>query len=137
MAIKTQGTQFKRGNGASPEVFSVVGEVAGFDGPGGESSEIKTTHLLSAAQEYLIGLPDEGDLSFDCNLAPADAAQVGCRQDRVSQVARNFKIIFTDVSSTTMSFTAFVKGFRVTGQTDDAVRVKVSLRITGAVTWTP
>lgn len=136
-AIHSQGVVLQRGNGAGPEVFSDVAEIVDFDGPSGESSEIDVTHLNSTAREYLLGLRDEGEISFTANLVPQDVQQKGLRADRDNKVLRNFKIILTDVADTTLSFAAFVKSFGISGSTDDKVVANFTLRVSGAVTWAP
>src|SRR5262245_39946906 len=134
-AFNAQGTVLKRGNGASPEVFTAIGEVRDFNGPGGSAKEIDTTHLTSSAKEWLMGLQDEGELSINCKAVFSDAQQQGLRTDRANRTLRNFKLVFADVSATTASFAAYVKTFTVSGAVDDRVNLAVTLRISGAIVW--
>ncbi len=134
-AIYTQGTVVKRGNGGSPEVFTAIGEVVDFQGPGGKASIIDATHLGSTAREKLAGLPDEGQFSMTLNFVPGDTQQQALRADRASRVLRNFQVIFTDVGAETASFSAYVLGYSVSGKVDDKVVLKVDLEISGPVTW--
>jgi len=134
-AIETQGTELKRGDGATPEVFTSVGEVTTFSGPGGSASVIDVTHLLSTAKEKRMGLPDEGQFTFEVNLVPSDVAQTGLRSDRAARTLRNFELVLTDVSTTTLSFAAYVTGFALSGSVDNVTKASITLEITGAVTW--
>jgi len=135
-AIATQGTQIQRGDGATPtEAFSKIAEIVSFTGPGGQATVIDVTSLDSAAKEKRMGLPDEGQFTFECRLVPGDAAQTGLRADRDAQAERNFKIILPDTAATTLSFAAYVLAFSITGGVDDVVNASVTLEITGAVTW--
>lgn len=134
-AIETQGVQIQRGNGAASEIFTTIAEITDFDGPGGSASEIDTTSLDSTAREFLMGLKDEGQFTFNCNLVPSDTAQTGLRTDRDNRTLRNFKVILTDASSTTLTFSAYVMGFSISGAVDDKIGASVTLRISGAVTW--
>jgi hypothetical protein len=132
-AILVQGTLIQRGNGATPEVFTTIGEIIDFDGPGGESTEIPTTHVLSAAQEFRIGLRDEGTFNLTVNFLPGDAGQLGLQADRASAVIRNFRVTYTDAGAAKDSFSAYVKGFRKKGSRDGVVSATVTLRISGVV----
>lgn len=134
-AIESQGVQIQRGNGATPEVFSTIAEITDFDGPGGSASEIDTTSLDSTAREFLMGLKDEGQFTFNSNLVPSDTAQSGLRSDRDNRTLRNFKVILTDASATTLTFSAYVMGFSISGGVDSKIGASITLRISGAVTW--
>jgi hypothetical protein len=134
-AITTQGVLFQRGNGATPEVFTTIGEVVSFNGPDGSASEIDVTSLTSSAKEFRLGLYDEGQISFECNLLPVDTAQIGLRADRAAGTQRNFQIVLTDTGTTTLSFAAFVKQFAISGGVDAVMKASVTLRVTGTVTW--
>lgn len=134
-AIKSQGVCIDRGDGGSPETFTTIGEVVTFQGPGGEAAEIDVTNLKSSAKEFIMGLPDEGDVSLSLNLDPQDAQQTALRADRAAQTLRNFRITLTDSGATTVSFAAYVKGFSISGGIDDKVTADVALRVSGALTW--
>lgn len=133
-AINAQGVQVLRGNGATPETFQVIGEIMQFDGPGGSASVIDVSTLQSAAKEKRIGLADEGQFTFEMNLDPSDVQQNALRADRAGRVLRNFRIILTDTSATTLIFSAFVLEFKIAGAVDQVVKASVSLEISGPVT---
>lgn len=133
-ATPTQGIVFKRGDGGGPETFNIVPEVFDVQGPDGEASEIDVTDFASAAREFLMGLPDEGRLTVQMYRDPTSAEQNGLVTDRRDKVQRNFQFILPDAGNLTLSFAAFVLGFSYGSAPDDAVKVSVTLRITGAVT---
>lgn len=135
-AIQSQGIVLARGDGGTPtEVFTKIAEVVSMKGPGGNAKVIDVTSLDSAAVEKLMGLPDEGQITFGCNLIPADAMQVGLRADRAARTKRNFKITLTDALPTHLTFAAYVSGFSINAQSNDHVTADVTLEITGPVTW--
>ena len=137
-ATSTTGVTIARGDGGTPtEVFTTIGEVIHFQGPGGNAKIIDVTSLDSTTIEKLAGLPDEGQLTLECNLVPADVAQKGLRTDRAARTKRNFKITLTDAAPTVLTFSAYVLNFSVTGQSNDKLTVSVTLEISGPVTWTP
>jgi hypothetical protein len=116
-----------------------VGEVKNFTGPGGQSADIDVTSLQSTAKEYRRGLQDEGEITFECNLDPANVGQIFCRVARAEIGSpfglRKFEVELQDEVKTTFSFDAFVKGFSLSGAVDDVVSASLALRITGPVTW--
>lgn len=134
-AIATQGTLLKRGDGGGPEVFTAIGEVADISGPGGTANIIDATHLASTFREKVMGLPDEGQITFTLNYVPGDAQQQGLKTDRANRTLRNFQLVLTDAGNETGSFAAYVIGFNLNIQAEDIVRASVTLEITGAVTW--
>ena len=116
-----------------------IGEIQNFTGPGGQSADIDVTTLRSTAKEYRRGLQDEGEITFECNLDPADVGQLFCRNARAETASpfgqREFEVVLQDADQTQFSFSAFVKGFSIAGSVDDVVTASLALRITGAVTW--
>lgn len=133
-AMRTPGIEFKRGDGGSPETFTLVGEVYDVKGPGGQSKEIDASHFQSTAVEVLLGLPDEGEVTLQMNLVPADTQQKGLWNDRKNQTLRNFRIVLTDAALTTLAFSAYVKGFSIGMPKDDKISAEVTLRVSGPVT---
>jgi hypothetical protein len=113
-----------------------IGEIKSFNGPGGQASEIDVTTLESTAKEFLMGLQDEGEISMDVNYDPADVGQKFCREARASQTRNSYRITFPNDAATTLDFLAFCKGFSLSGGVDDVVKGSISLRVTGAVTFT-
>lgn len=132
-AIAVQGTLVQRGNGATPEVFTTIGEVTGIPGLGGAAPNFtEVTHLLSTRKEYRRGLPDEGEITLPMNLIPTDPAQIGLWADLDSGDVRNFKITFKDGS--TVQFGAIVSQLPIAGERDGVLTVDAVLRITGVIT---
>ncbi len=132
-AIPTQGIVIARGDGGSPEVFTLIAEISDFDGPGGERPDIDISSLDSTAREFLPGLKDGGDFTFTANMLPVDAQHVGLRDVDLAETttARNFRITLTDTGATTISFAAFVKQYRPSGGVDDKLIANVTMRVTG------
>lgn len=135
-SLETQGVTIARGDGGTPtEIFSAIGEVISFQGPGGSASVIDVTNLSSLAKEKRMGLGDEGQFTFELNLDTADAEQTGLRADRTARVLRNFELTLTDSPATVLSFSAYVLSFSIQGGVDDKVGASVTLEISGVVTW--
>lgn len=133
--IKTQGTVLNIGDGASPEVFTKVGNVTGATGIGsGSASEIEATDFDSTAIEVLMGLKDEGTVAISLNFKPTDAGQVLVEAARDSQTLTNYQIDVPTSPVWRFSFAAYALTFDKGAEPNDAWRATANLRISGAVT---
>lgn len=123
---------------AATDTFDPIGELTGFDGPGGETTVIDATHSQSSAREKLIGLPDEGQFSCTVNLHVGDAGQDAARAARASRTLKNVRLTLDDytASGTEIDFKAYVTGFSISGQADGKIEANITFEITGAATYT-
>jgi hypothetical protein len=143
MAFPVQGTEifWSTSTAASTSTACQVGEITNFTGPGGSAPEIDVTNINSVAKEFLIGLMDYGEVSFGINLNLSDTAQVAMRADCVAATKPKRKCVIkfndstADASRTKAIFDAYGKTFSITGNTDDAVRATLAIRVTGGVTF--
>jgi hypothetical protein len=137
-AKSTRGIKLQRGDGAGSETFTTIAEVTNIKGPTEKAPQLDATSFDSVAMEYIAGLPDNGELTFDCNFIGNDAQQQGLRTDLRAGTARHFKLVLNDdaVTPTTISFTAIVTGApEISGSVNAVVKGSCSLRITGQATW--
>ena len=133
--VQTQGCEIAKGNGASPEVFTALGEVIDISLDSGGAAEIDVTNLSSSAKEFNLGLPDYGTVSISCNYDPDDAQQTALKTDYDAQSSGNYQIQMSDSPETVFSFTAYVRTWNAPRVSpDDVVKLDAVLRITGAVT---
>ncbi len=132
-ALETQGVEWKRGDGGSPEVFTAVKELIDFNGPDGSANEIDITNLASVAREFLMGVPDEGNYTFELNYDPTDGQQTGLQDDRANRTKRNFELLLSDTPPTKFAFAGFVKEFSTRGGVDEKISASTVIKISGAV----
>ncbi len=138
-ATTSQGVKLQRGDGGSPtEVFATIAEIHQFTGPQQSTKQIQVTSLDSAAQEYIAGLRDGGQVSFDMNYVPSDVPQQGLITDLASGHVSNYKLILTDgtTTPTSIAFKAIVISHQIKGQVDDRIMASVALKISGTPTFT-
>lgn len=135
-AQEAQGVVIARGDGASPEVFTTIPGVTGFNGPGGQAAVIDITTLQSTAKEKLVGLRDEGQISLDTLFDYSETQHAGLVTDRDNRTLRNFRITLTDSPATVIDFAGYVLGLPISGSVDEAVQGTVTIEISGALTWT-
>jgi len=122
--------------GTATQLVFVEGcEIKTFSGFDGQAAEVDITTLCSEAREYLIGLQDFGNLSFDVNYVPNDPFQMECMDAKGKGARRTFTLTLPpgqDGKQFVWIFDAFVRQFTIAGGVDQAVTGSVSLRITGA-----
>jgi len=128
--IESQGTIFEI-ESSTPGVYTEVGELQTWDGPGGGSAKvIDVTNLRSSRKEKRMGLPDEGQLTIAFNTFFDDAGQTRMYAARNSRALTNFRITYTDL--TVDSFAGFVLMFKSGGGIDDVVKGSATIEISGA-----
>jgi hypothetical protein len=131
-ALPSQGVEVKVGSG-SPITFTAIKEINSFSGPGGAGQVIDVTDLSSDAIEKIMGLHDEGQLSFDINFIPSDEQHVLLRTLRSTKAKGVFQISFTDTPATVWEFTVFVTGFSVSGGVNAPIKASVTIEISGEI----
>lgn len=150
--LKTQGTElFVLDDTDTGNEVRKIGQITGFSGVGsGATSEIETTNMDSLAKEFVVGLKDNGTISFNLDWDPQDESHttlntlVGGANKRFiiggsesaadpSFAASTFTI---PTDRTTLDFQAGVTQFQLDAGTDDVWRGSASLRVSGAITIT-
>lgn len=140
MGISAFGTLLKIGDGGSPtESFTTIAEVTSIGGPALSLDPIETTHHASTGgwREFIGGLLDGGEVSFDINYDPVGAthdASTGLIADMVARTVRNFQLVFPDTGNTTWSFAALVTSFEPSEPVDDKLAASVTLKVSGQPT---
>lgn len=138
-AKSTKGIRLQRGDGGGSETFTTIGEVTNIKGPSEKAAGIDVTSFDSTGKEFIAGLPENGELTFDINFIGSDAQQQGLRTDLRAGTLRNFKLILNDhaTTPTTIAFAAIVTGApEISGGVNAAVKGSCSLQISGLPTWT-
>jgi hypothetical protein len=139
-AILGAGTLLKRGDGATPEVFTPIAEVKDISGPHLTRDFEDVTHQSSPGgyTESLPKLKSGGELQFDLHFLPADPTQsatAGLIADYDTGAKRNFKLVYPFTPNVTASFAAYVQSFDPKAPVNAAITAAVTLKITGPVVW--
>jgi hypothetical protein len=142
MAITNFGIQLKRGNGASPEVFTAVAEVISLDPPEIINEAIESTSHGTTAYRTFInsGLREVAEFTATVDYTPTDAthnATTGLLYDLTSSTAHNYQIVFPNVGSTTWQFSAIVTSFKplaADAQKPETLQAEITFRPTGSPT---
>ena len=112
--------------------FDKVGEVTTIGAPSGEAADIDVTHLESLAKEYLIGLPDEGNIEIAMNAIVSDNGHSELITAKDAQTRRWIKITWSN--GTVFYIKALVKKYTWSAGVDNKIEAAASFRTSGA--WT-
>lgn len=129
-AIRSAGTLFKvRISG----VYTLIPDARGGSGLGGEAPEIEVTPIdNTTAREYLVDLPNPGELKLQANYVPTSVVQTYLLTAYKNGTLELFQVVYS--SGQTSSFSAFVKNFERSIEAGKEVSVEITLKITGEVT---
>jgi len=134
-AIIGHGTLLKRGDGGGPEVFTTVAEVLDISGPSGSLDTVDVTNMDSPDKykEYIAGLLDGGDVSFDVNFVNV-ASQTDILTDHQNRTKRNFEMVLPLSGNPKWSFAGFVTSFDNSEPVEGALTTSITIKITGKPT---
>jgi len=133
MAFWAKGTKLQRGDGASPEVFTTIPEIRDITFPPLTTDFVDVTNHDSVGdfEEVIPTIRRSGELVAEMNYLPQSATQNVMLTDQAAKVKRNFKMIMIDPANTEWAFTAYVVGFEVTGNVEEAYNATLRLKVTG------
>jgi len=112
-----------------------IANVKSGTGMDGTANEIDTTHLLSTAKEFLLGLMDSGSFSLDIDLDNGDPGHLALRAAQQSGQKKTFKITLPTGPTSNASFQGLVKKMSLITGVDQTVKSAIEVRVTGPVTW--
>lgn len=128
------GTELRRGDGATPEVFTAIADPTGISGPGLSRETLDVTSHDSPDQwmEFLGGLKDGGEVSIDVNYQPAAHDELVADFD--DSDPRNYQLAFPDPDQTVWSFAAILTGFEPDAPYDDKLSASLTFKVSGKPT---
>ncbi len=134
--IDTQGALFKRGDAASPEVFTTITQLVNIGEVGVERSLIDVTNLASTIREYRAAIADGAEIDLDFQYDSDDAQQTGLKTDLDNATVRNFTITIQDSPVALFSFSGLVTSWKISNPIDQVVPLTVRVKITGSLSIT-
>lgn len=137
-ALSTFGIAVKRGDGASPEVFTAIAELLDVTGPGLDSLMLDATSHDSAnnARDKIAAkIVDAGQVSMNLHFLPASTGHKALITDMYAFTRRNFKLTFPDSPATEWPFTALIQHIEPAAPFGDKLTFDVVLEISGKPTF--
>ena len=131
------GASLERSDMESVPTFTEVANVTSISGPSISRNvyDVTAHDSVDAYMEFIGGLKDGGELSFDLNWDPGDQTHEGLFSDLDDLVPRDYKLVLpNDIAE--FAFEAILTAFEVGLPVDDKLTAAVTYKITGAPTLT-
>jgi hypothetical protein len=129
----TGGTAFAGTTIATPVAWTKIGNLKTIKGFDGKVAKLDATNLSSIAKEYIPGLSDPGQFTFDVDLDVIDPGQVALRNNLATAAIVSFRLTLPNAHTAT--FLAYVETFPWDGGVDKIVSGNVNLIITGPIIY--
>lgn len=127
------GSQFWLDSAA--DVLTQLGEIISVTPPNPQTAEVEATHMASPnrRREYIAGLIEDGEGSFQMNYVPGSATDVLIRAAQADGITRDYKIVIPDGAGTwEITGDCIVKGYERDLPIDDRMTATLTVRFTGA-----
>lgn len=134
-SVESQGTKIYFSTSTTMSTNINLGNVVGFAGPTGSAAVIDVTHLGSTMKEKRMGLPDEGQVTFDVLFTYTDTGIQKWRECRASRTLCSIAIVLNDTRVTKIAMEGYPTGLAITGAVDDVVKASLTMEISGAASW--
>lgn len=114
-----------------------LGEVYDITPPNDTVDEVDATHMQSPnrTREFIPGLIDPGEASFEQNFIPGSASDALIRE--IKGLGERVRCRITFPNGVTWKFTGWVSGYEPAVPTDDKMTATVTWRVTGPTVSTP
>jgi len=120
------------GAGSTASTGAMI-KVSGLSAP---ASEINISTAASTIDQFVLGLPDSGDATFDFFLDMDNTFQVQMELMRTGQETRTFTLTLPEGTINTLTFDAFVIDANITGAVNDVYKMSLVLGLSTAVVRT-
>jgi len=129
------GTEFHMATALG--VLTELGEITAISLPNPQVSDVEATHFksLNRRREYIAGLIEDGEGTFEMNYVPGSATDVLVRAALEDGNAREYKVVLPDGAGTwEVAGECIVKGYERGVPIDDRMTGTLTVRFTGAST---
>lgn len=131
------GSEFHLDDDAATPVLTELGEILSVTPPNPQVEDVEVTHMKSPnrRREYIAGLIEDGEGTFEMNYAAGSATDLLLQTALADGVTRNYKIVLPDAASNwEITGTCIVKGYERNIPIDDRMTATLTVRFTGAST---
>jgi len=135
-AIAGVGTTFGRELDTSSGVYAALAEVMSIDGPtmSRETYDVTTLDTVGGYREFIGGFRDPGEISLEMNFTAEGYGQQII--DFEAATAHGYNIVLSDTGASTLTFDGLVTDLPLSISPDAPVTQNITIKITGAVTFT-
>jgi hypothetical protein len=114
--------------------FTDLGEVFNITPPSDNIDVIDATHMQSpnATREFILGLNDPGEASFEMNFVPGSTSDDLIQQVRAARAVVSCRITFPNAA--TWTFDGILTGYEPAMPNEDKMTATVTFKVTGSYT---
>lgn len=118
---------------ANATTYTSIGEPFEITPPQQMDDEIEVTHFGSpdGSKEFIGGLTDPGECSFNVNYVPGGATEDMLFAAKATRKPRGFRITWPN--GTTWTFDLLVRGLQPTAPLNDRLTMQVTGRVSGSI----
>jgi len=132
------GSQFKMGDGETPETFTAVAEIKDIDGPSITRASIDVTNQDSddGWREHISGWRDGDTVTITANWLPNDATQdgdTGMFSHFNDDNNHNYQIVTPTAVGITISFAGHITSIPLSLPMEEHGQVEFEIKISGAI----
>ena len=127
------GAEFWLGNATN--VLTKLGEILTVTPPNSQTAEIEATHMGSPnrRREWIAGLIEDGDGTFEMNYTPNSATDILIRAAQTAGLPTTYKIVIPNgAAKWEVSGTCIVRGYQRAIPIDNRMLATLTVRFTGA-----
>lgn len=126
------GAKFELDDGSTGGNFVELAEVYDITPPSDNIDVIDATHMGSpnATREFIIGLNDPGECSFEMNFIPGSDADEAIQDWKAARERRDCRITFPN--QVTWTFAGILTGYEPAVPTEDKMTATVTIKVTGS-----
>lgn len=124
------GAQFQI-ESATPGTYTAISEVFDITPPNETTDVIDASHLGAPDRQFIMGMTDPGECSFEMNFVPGSASEGLLLAAKATRSAANFRIVFPN--DHTWSFAGLLTGYEPAIPNDDKMTCTVTIKVTGSV----
>jgi predicted secreted protein len=121
---------------SASDVLTQLSEVLSVTPPNPQTEDVEATHMASPnrRREYIAGLIEDGEGSFEFNYIPGNATDALIRAAINDGVTRDYKIVLPVADGSTWEITGdcVVKGWERNAPIDDRMTATLTVRFTGS-----
>jgi predicted secreted protein len=133
MSVFAHSTILKKGDGGSPEVFTAIAKVTDISISGFSIDAVEVTSQDSADhfREYIPGMRDGGEVSFDLVFDPALTGHTALKTALETGAVSNWRVEFPVNPVKAWAFKGFLTSFEIDASMEEALTASATIKITG------
>lgn len=112
-----------------------LAEITAVTPPNSQTADVEATHMKSPnrRREYIAGLIDDGEGTFEMNYVPGSATDALIQQAQTEGDSRNYKIVIPDGAfGWKIEGVCIIKGYERNVPIDDRMTATLTIRFSGA-----